>query len=235
MKFPKEKLSKYINKSVIIAAIIGIILSFFLEKIFNPICEAMYSFALQVGDYFIVSFSNATYQEIALGLTEKASYSLLYFIYFALVFLGKIIMDSICDNIDSELSSADNLVYVWNHPEIIPYDITQVIPPENEISSFKKKTSKRKKNFKRFKIFITSFMYVLLAIIIMLNSRQVFICEKTIAAINDIEIVAPYISDYQYKQFKSDFYLIKNKQDYDSLLTALKAIASQENITLPKQ
>lgn len=78
-------------------------------------------------------------------------------------------------------------------------------------------------------------MYVLLAIIIMLNSRQVFICEKTIAAINDIEIVAPYISDYQYKQFKSDFYLIKNKQDYDSLLTALKAIASQENITLPKQ
>ena len=81
---------------------------------------------------------------------------------------------------------------------------------------------------------LLTMLYVLFLFMAVIYCRQIYIREKTVAAINTIEILAPYMSDQQYKQFKSEFYLIQNKQDYDSLLASLKEIASQENIHLPK-
>lgn len=235
MKLPKIKLSQYVNKATIASAFVGFILTFLFSKAFDPICESIYSFILRVGDYFIVSFSNSTYREIALGLTEQASYSLLYFIYLVLVLFFKFIMDSIDKDIYSNLTEDERKINTWKHLEKNSHDEKQITPSENALHAFEAQLTNRRKYFKRARIFLTILIYVLLFVIIMMNARQTFIHKKTITAINNIEIVAPYISDLQYKQFKSDFYMIQNKQDYDALLTSIKAIASQENILLPKQ
>ena len=51
---------------------------------------------------------------------------------------------------------------------------------------------------------------------------------------NNIEIVSPYISDIEYKQFKSSFHLIENKEDYDNLYSQLERVAASYSIQLKK-
>ena len=48
----------------------------------------------------------------------------------------------------------------------------------------------------------------------------------------NIEIVAPYISDQEYKQLKSDFFTIKSKSDYDNLQKALNMISEEHQLDL---
>lgn len=238
MKIPKIKLNNYVNKPVLIGAVVGIILTFFLEKIFNPICEAFYSFVLQVGDHFLISFSNSTYREIARGSTEQASYALLYISILTLGFLLVIIKSTIdftYQKTVSNIESSERKIYVFEHPEDESSDETQIALTKTDIDEFKNHLFAQKKHLRKLRIVIITILYVLYLFIVVVYCRQIYIHEKTVTAINNIEILAPYMSDQQYKQFKSEFYLIQNKQDYDSLLTALKDIASEENIFLPKQ
>ena len=48
----------------------------------------------------------------------------------------------------------------------------------------------------------------------------------------NIEIVSPYISDQEYKQLKSDFFLIKTKDDYDNLQKELEIISENNQVDL---
>ena len=121
MKLPKIKLSKYVNKSIVIGAVVGIILTFFLGKIFNPICETIYSFVLQIGDFFLVTFSNSTYVEIADGFTEQASYSLFYINFLILFFLLMIfqsVIDFFYQKVIAHVEHSERKIYIFEHPEV---------------------------------------------------------------------------------------------------------------------
>lgn len=48
----------------------------------------------------------------------------------------------------------------------------------------------------------------------------------------DIEILAPYISDLDYKLLKSDFYSMNSKDDYDAFTKRLNSLADLHNIEL---
>lgn len=49
---------------------------------------------------------------------------------------------------------------------------------------------------------------------------------------NNIEIVAPYITDDEYKQLRSDFFQIDSKADYDNLINKISAIAEKKHLQL---
>lgn len=58
--------------------------------------------------------------------------------------------------------------------------------------------------------------------------------STTIAAetLHNIDIIAPYVSDNQYKLFISDFYQMSSKDDYDALTSSLLDIAKQNGLSL---
>jgi hypothetical protein len=51
---------------------------------------------------------------------------------------------------------------------------------------------------------------------------------------NNIEIISPYVSDIEYKKFKSDFHTIQCSRDYEDLAQALQSIADAHSIPLKK-
>lgn len=56
-------------------------------------------------------------------------------------------------------------------------------------------------------------------------------CDVTANSINrNIEIVAPYISDIEYKSLKSDFYSIDTKNDFETLQNSISKIMEENNL-----
>ena len=50
--------------------------------------------------------------------------------------------------------------------------------------------------------------------------------------LRNIEIIAPYISDEEYKTLKSDFYQMEDIGDYNSLQNELNYIAKKNSLNL---
>ena len=59
-----------------------------------------------------------------------------------------------------------------------------------------------------------------------------FVNHTMIRLTNNIEIVAPYVTDEEYKYLKSDFTLMKNYNDFCELTNTLNKYASDNNVTL---
>lgn len=231
------KVSKYLNKSTIISAIIGIILTFFFTKVLEPICEFIYSSMLKIGDNIIISFSNSTYQAIAEGFSEQSTYTLFYMVILVLFTVSGYFCSWISALHKESQKQSEFLEKKINAPERIQ---PPILPTKSSFTSSDDVNNiigrihrNRRKNKILYNIIIAVIFFTNFSAFFM-YSRQVFIREKIISAINSIEIVSPYISDQEYKEFKSAFYLIQNKQDYESLLGDLNAIADINNITLPK-
>lgn len=81
-------------------------------------------------------------------------------------------------------------------------------PPENE------------------KSFVFHFAYKALVCFIILYNAFIVASANGIArrTLRDIEIVSPYITDLEYKQLKSDFYIIDSKADYIALSEKLEQL-----------
>lgn len=57
-------------------------------------------------------------------------------------------------------------------------------------------------------------------------------CDITArSTLRDISIVAPYISDQEYKQLQSDFYSMNSKSDYDELRFFIDKIIEENNLS----
>lgn len=237
MKFPKNIFKNNINPSVIKGAVIGVILTFFLSKIFDPICEVIYTGILAIGDFFLSSCSNATYKAIAKGLSEQASYVLLYIVFTGLIILLTYMyldFKNLCKNAIKELDTQEQKLNLLDRSKPVSNTVSEEATEETKIVALKEQISKDKKSIKNSQLVVYPILCFSFALICLLYGRQVFIREKVVSAVNGMEILAPYISDQQYKHLKSDFHLIQNKQDYDSLLRTLDNIAFNNNVELPK-
>lgn len=79
--------------------------------------------------------------------------------------------------------------------------------------------------------------FFLIAIIVHLAcfyslSRQSYVQDTALRLTNNIEIVAPYISDLKYKQLKSEYHLMQSRSDYDNLVSELESIGLENNLPL---
>ncbi len=81
-------------------------------------------------------------------------------------------------------------------------------------------------------IFFGAITFIAYILLIYAYARTTFVNGKITSMMNNIEIISPYISDTEYKHFKSSFHLIKNKDDYDNLYSQLEQIASIYSIEL---
>ena len=63
-------------------------------------------------------------------------------------------------------------------------------------------------------------------------SRYSLASDLSISCYSNIEIVAPYISELEYKTLHSRYYQIESKEDYDSLMAYIEEIASSKDIAL---
>lgn len=69
-------------------------------------------------------------------------------------------------------------------------------------------------------------------LIIMFNMFTTLIANQTAReTLRNIEIVAPYVSDIEYKTLKSDFYRINSKDDYLDLTNNIKLIMNENDLT----
>lgn len=62
--------------------------------------------------------------------------------------------------------------------------------------------------------------------------RQIYISGISSKTHANIEIVAPYISDQEYKEIKSNFYRIDSKDSYEQFNTRLSIIANENSLEL---
>lgn len=75
---------------------------------------------------------------------------------------------------------------------------------------------------------------VLYFMLLILAVYQISLDNLHRTTLREIEIISPYISENEYRQLKSDFYSIENKNDYDSLLREIQRIADENLINLKK-
>lgn len=62
--------------------------------------------------------------------------------------------------------------------------------------------------------------------------KRMFAARISLSCADNIEVVAPYISDVEYKFLRSRFRLIETKSDYDSLIVDINEIAESNNVKL---
>ena len=84
----KTKKSNFIGKLDLSSIIIGIIITFFLTKILEPLLEIIYSMFLNLGGNFIKAISDSTYQKISNGFCDQGAIFISYFLYLAVCFLA---------------------------------------------------------------------------------------------------------------------------------------------------
>lgn len=63
--------------------------------------------------------------------------------------------------------------------------------------------------------------------------RPQFVTMSATNALRAIEIVAPYISDQEYKELRADFYSIDSRKAYIELYDKLDAIAEEHDASIP--
>ena len=91
------------------------------------------------------------------------------------------------------------------------------------------------KNLKKDKkIFIFSFCMFFISFLASMYSygKESYINTISKTTLNNIEIVSPYISDYDYKLLKSRFYSIQSFYDFNSLTNDIERIAKKNGLKI---
>lgn len=91
---------------------------------------------------------------------------------------------------------------------------------------------KKRKEYKKLSLAYLISVILVCFTILLSKMTQIYASSLSTNTRANIEIVAPYISDQEYKQLKSDFFTIKNKSNYDSLQKALKKISEENHLYL---
>ena len=96
------------------------------------------------------------------------------------------------------------------------------------------KIEARRKHFDNF-MYISTRIWIIITILVLIfnYSSNIFINNKITVMTNNIEI-SPYVSDIEYKKFKSDFHTIQCYRDYEDLEQTLQSIADAHAIALKK-
>lgn len=221
ISFPKNKL---LSKNNFLNWIIGGIVALIITKVSDPISEFVFTNILNIGGNFITHISNTTYKEISNGFSDQSSSIILYFIFLIVIYFLLFIF-----------------LYFYKKNRNLNYKIKELFEStdnptdefyEEDIDALKKNIKKLSKKIS-FLFLLSAFsILILIFIVIFIYGQTIFIRNKIIVITNNIEIVSPYVSDIEYKQFKSKFHSIENQSDYDAIMEDLKIIANENSLKL---
>ncbi len=232
-------------KKAILPTLFGALLAFIVGKVFDPIFEYLYTLFLSLGGSFVTYISDSTYRKISDGFTDQTTLYIFNITVIACIYgLTTIFISTkhiFQSNETSAVSSESN-----HHSEKLEHAMPEDLPQLIEYAEKLKiqlevqkrqleKIESRRKRFNNFMDISTRIWIIITIIVLYFNySSSVFINNKITAMTNNIEIVSPYVSDTEYKKFKSDFHTIQCRRDYEDLEQTLQSIADAHAITLKK-
>lgn len=98
-----------------------------------------------------------------------------------------------------------------------------------------KKSPKEKTENKSSKLTIIIIMTIIITFVTLYEVSKMYSIESTRKKfIHQIQILSPYMTDLKIKKLYSNFALMKNEADFDSIITDLKKISDENGILLPK-
>lgn len=112
-----------------------------------------------------------------------------------------------------------------------PSDKKHVVSAEKLLTDSEKinRSLQNEKKISRFCVILTVCGYIAYLLYILIVG---YINTTITKLTNNIEIVAPYIDDFEYKSLKSVFYSMEGADDYHSLITELNHIAETNGVKL---
>ena len=236
-----QKIKEIMNwiKDNFSVTVLGSILAFLLSKIFDPIFSNLYSFFLSLRGAAIQSLSNSTYRQISNGFSEQTSSLILYLAYiFSSVVILNFFMSYRKEYKQSlkELKDIEEKIHSISSSEQTKENALENNPDSKHPEEYSKQLlgkieALRSRSVYHY-IFFGAITFIAYILLIYAYARTTFVNGKITSMMNNIEIISPYISDTEYKHFKSSFHLIKNKDDYDNLYSQLEQIASIYSIEL---
>ncbi len=238
------------KKKLLLSAISGAVLAFLIGKILNPVLEIAYFYFLQIGNYFIKSFSDSVYKNISNGFAEQSSLAILYLCIILFVFLLELLYVGLSTFRNSILQKYDDLEESINDMERMLSEKRNLPEQANshteenlddllaQNKNLKKELHESYENYKKDSTKKLSLLKICLVFsalfLLFIYGKQVFISSAIAKTTSNIEIISPYITDTEYKQLKSRYHSISSKSDFDSLTATLNEIATEHSIVLKK-
>ena len=251
----KSKKSTFFQDFNIVSLILGVVVTFIVTKILDPLLEKIYVSLISLGGSVVSSFSDSVFQDIAKGSCEQGSMFISYVMYIATVFLYFSFMSELFSHYKENIKTLTKIVKKVEEPsskstyvdvpetleeieQMVDAMSTDLSKLEAELKENRKEISEVAKNTKkkyRNRCLVASLLATLLFITIAFMYAKLNYVNKAITSTtNNIEIVSPYISEEEYKYLKSDFHSIQTHEDFDILRETLDNIAQKHNLILQK-
>lgn len=210
-----------LNRSEYFKAIItGVLSTLLISWIITPATNWIFPKILHILDCFSSSFSDDIYRSIVVasdtGLILTILLISLIIFYFFIFFSIQLIHFLNCEY---ESTLPDNLK-------------SQSRIATKIFKNGKKDLKSQHKTFKKISLFSYFSLGLILFSMCFIAMRQIYISGISSKAHANIEIVAPYISDQEYKEIKSNFYRIDSKDSYEQFNTRLSIIANENSLEL---
>lgn len=214
----------------------GAVLSWIVAVILQPILE----FLLDKGYQFLGFLSDKIYQAISTGGDGLVSLAVFYLLYMMCTVKLTDLFTShqtVYKELLSALSQRELELHSLSY-EFYGTTMPSNTPSDKEISQkfeqTQEKISLRKREAKRNHVILTTLLVTLYIVFLLYYASVLFIHNKATMLTNNIEIVAPYVSDIEYKTLKSNFHSIQNQGDFNRLANELSRIANEHSLSLKK-
>lgn len=206
----RKKQIKIDTNNIAVALLIGILGSAIWECLIRPFSNKFFIFISDLKSQYLNSSSNALYKTISCGFNERFSLVSSIMSFFLLVSL--------------------QLLISWVALVLLSRDSFFILEIRNDSPPLPRKKSYKMNAF--FAILVLIELVLLIGSCLYYQGRAQFINTSITKCLNNIEIVSPYISDFEYKQLKSTFYQVSCKEDYDNLIAKLDKIAFKNDLVL---
>ncbi len=200
--------NKYIKilLGFVAAIIIGAIGSGLWERILSKIFDYIIELTINIMNLFITSYKDSIYASASKGFHE---FSATYLHSLVLALIPALYMVTL------------SLYYKIRHRENKK--------EEKPDSRLKKFMFSKKGNYALIFITIAAFISCMIG-----SFKLIYTNDVATYSFRCMEIIAPYLSDQEIKEIRSQYYMIKNAKDFSEFDSKIKGIASKNNIVLPK-
>ncbi|MBR5970115.1 MAG: hypothetical protein IK016_07195 [Lachnospiraceae bacterium] len=134
--------------------------------------------------------------------------------------------DSFINQEPSAIASFQKLAEIEEHLN----EVSNLL--DEELSTIEKSERKQYQTSRIVHSVICALLIAAFLVVMMIHGFFSTAYKTIVRTANNIEIVSPYISDIEYRQLKSDYHSICNADDYDELISHLRAIADKNGLNL---
>lgn len=220
-----NKKIKLLSSNIVIGIVVTLIVNFFI-----PYLTLLFEIVVGHLNRLFVNYVDNLYGKISVGLQDNQLLMYPIVLFFA-AYLAGITYTRLSNSVNNAQKQIDK--FISDNAELAKSQPQESSDNSDENKQLSMLSSRLKKDkFYRCRFCVIAIIFLLLYI---LRYTEInFINHKITSTLNNIEIISPYVPDYEYKQIKSDFYLTSCKNDYDSLVDKLNVIANDNGITLKK-